>query len=264
MFNVRLIKAEGLRRILVLAFYLGMAVVSIKSVVSDALMQQKAFALVVLAMLPVLLWLEFKRYMYVKANGELNLKDMPEECLKHTRFVIKSDFLKQYQNMAPFQEGYALLDLNRAGEIRKTLQERFGRRYELSKGRNFEHSYLLFQTAAAMGERNRLKENYEEIEKIFNAQQRLSGDLITLKYYIEAVYMACTGEARKAIERFEGLDKSAFKRREMTYYHYFMAKALMLDQQYDRAEEEYAKSRELSPGNRFIESHPLSSRKTKK
>ena len=264
MFNVRLIKAEGLRRILVLAFYLGMAIVSVKSAVSDVDMRQKAFALVVLLMLPVLLWLEFKRFIYVKANNELNQKDMPEESLKHTRFVIKSDFLKQYQNMAPFQEGYALLDLDQADEIKKTLETRFGRKYELSKGRNFEHSYLLFQAAAAKGDRNRLKENYEEIQKIFNSQPRLSGDLITLKFYIEAVFLACTGEAKKAIERFEGLDRSAFKRREMTYFHYFMAKALMMDQQYDRAEEEYAKARELSPNNRFIETHPIASHKTKK
>lgn len=262
MFNVRLIKAEGLRRVLVLAFYLGMTVVSFSILFSNADMRQKAFALVVLVMIPVLLWLEFKRYIYVKANNELNQKDMPEECLKHTRFVIKSDFfLKQYQNMAPFQEGYALLDLDRADEIKKTLEERFGRRYELSKGRNFEHSYLLFQTAAAKNDRNRLKENYEEIEKIFSTQQRLSGDLITLRHYIEAVYLACTGDATKAIERFELLDINAFKKRELTYYNYFYARACQLNHDYEKAEELYRKAVESSPNNLFIRNHPITARK---
>ncbi len=262
MFNVRLIKAEGLRRVLVLAFYLGMTVVSLNILLSNAEMRQKAFALVVLLMVPVLLWLEFKRYIYVKANNELNQKDMPEECLKHTRFVIKTDLLlKQYQNMAPFQEGYALLDLDRAEEIRKTLEERFKRKYEFSKGRNFEHSYLLFQAAAAKGDRNRLKENYEEIDRIFNTQQRLSGDLITLRHYIEAVNMACNGEAAKAIERFEHLDTNAFKRRELTYYNYFYAKACQMNHDYEKAEELYRKAVELSPNNLFLRNHPITARK---
>lgn len=262
MFNVRLIKAEGLRRVLVLAFYLGMAIVSAVTLASEADMRQKAFALVVILLIPVLLWLEFKRFMYVKANNELNQKDLPQECLDHTRFVIKNDFLlKQYQNLAPFQEGYALLDLDRANEIRETLESRFGRFYEMSRGRNFEHSYLLFQTAAAKGDRNRLKENYETIEKIFSSQSRLSGDLITLKYYIEAVYLTCTGETKKALERFESLDTNAFKRREMTYYNYFYAKACLLDHDYDRAQDFYDKAVELSPNNLFIRNHPVSGRK---
>ena len=262
MFNVRLIKAEGLRRILVLAFYLAMTVVSVMMLTSNADMRQKAFGLVVLVLIPFLLWFEYKRYVYVKANDELNKKDMPEECLKHTRFVIKTDILlKQYQNMAPFQEGYALLDLDRADEIKETLASRFGKRYELSKGRNFEHSYLLFQAAAAKGDRNHLKENYEEIEKIFNSQQRLSGDLITLRHYIEAINLACTGEASKALERFELLDTNAFKRREMTYYYYFYARACQMDHDYDKAEELYRKAVELSPNNRFIKNHPVTARK---
>ena len=262
MFNVRLIKAEGIRRILVLLFYIAVTGVSIRTIINREEMGSIGLAIVWLFMVPFLLWFELKRYIYVKANDELNKKDMPEECLKHTRFVIKSDFLlKQYQNMAPFQEGYALLDLDRADEVKSTLEERFKRKYEYSKGRNFEHSYLLFQTAAAKGDRNRLKENYEEIEKIFSTQQRLSGDLITLRHYIEAVYLACTGEAAKAIERFELLDTNAFKRREMTYYNYFYARACQLNHDYDKAEELYRKAVELSPNNVFIRNHPITSRK---
>ena len=264
MFNVRLIKAEGLRRFLVLAFYLGLLIVAVKVVSSDVDMAQKAPCLIVFLFVPIALWLELKRYIYVRANHELNEEDKPQSCLDHTRFVIKFDWLlKQYQNLAPFQEGYALLDLDRADEIKETLESRFGRRYELSKGRNFEHSYLLFLLSAVKKEQKKVKEHFEQIDKIFSSQQRLSGDLITLRYYIEAIYYTCTGEAKKAIERFEGLDLNAFKKRELTYYHYFLAKAYTLDHQYEKADESYRKAIELSPNNRYIANHPISGQKTK-
>ncbi len=264
MFNVRLIKAEGLRRILVLLFYAAAAFVAVKVILSDADMSQKAMCLVVLAMMPFLLWFELKRYIYVRANHELNEEDKPEECLKHTRFVINSDFLlKQYQNLAPFQEGYALVDLDRADEVEETMKSRFKRRYEFSKGRNFEHTYLLFLLAALKKDRNRAKEHFEQIDKIFSSQERLSGDLITLRYYIEAIYHMSMGDAKKAIERFEGLDIKAFKRRELTYYHYFLSKAYVLDHQYEKAEAEYQEALKLSPNNLFIRNHPVQSGKTK-
>ena len=264
MFNVRLIKAEGLRRVIVLSFYLAAFIASVFIVSSNADIAQKASCLIVFILLPFGLWFEYKRYIYVKSNHELNDLDQPQACLDHTRFVMKYDFLlKQYQNLAPFQEGYALIDLNQINNVESVLESRFGKKYEKSKNLNFEHSYLLFQTAALKKDQKKVKEYYQQLDKVFNAQNRLSKDLITLRHYIDGIYYVCINENSKALDHFENLDTEAFKRRELTYYYYFSAKAYMLDQNYASAESYYAKAKELSPNNTFIVNHPIHSVKTK-
>ena len=263
MFNVRLIKAEGLRRFLVLLFYAAAIVLAITWLAGKYTVAEKASAIILLVLVPFGLWNEYVRYIYTLGNKELNVLCDPEACLKHTRFVMKVDFLlHQYEHMAPFQEGYATIDIDRLQDVKKQLNDRLGKRYFKSMARNFEHIYLLFIVAVLSHDQGEVKAQYNEISKLFKAQERLSGDLITLKYFIEAIYKSATGNSKEALDMFEHLDTKAFKNRELTYYYYFLARTYNLERQYDKALEAHQKAKELSPKNLYVQNHEVVTHKS--
>ena len=260
MFHVRLIKAEGLRRAIVLFFYLAALVVSIILITNGTNVQEASSGLMVLILIPFGLWFEFVRYVYTLGNKELNILGEPEKCLKHTHFVMKVDFfLHQYEEMAPYQEGLAMMDLNMINDAKTRIRDRLGKRYEKEKQHNFELNFLLFTIAVAKKDSTDLKRCHENINKILGAQPRLSADVTTLKNYIEGIYLMQTGEYIKARNIFESLDIKAFKNRQLAYYYFYYS--IILNNTFakdkDKAQEMYKKALEIYPKNEYIKAHPI-------
>lgn len=258
MFHVRLIKAEGLRRAIVLFFYIAALIVAILLLTNGTNVQEASSGLMVLVLIPFGLWFEFVRYIYTLGNKELNITGEPEKCLKHTRFVMKVDFfLHQYEEMAPYQEGLALMDLNMINEAKQQIRDRLGKRYDKEKEHNFELNFLLFSIAVAKKDPTDFKRCYEKMNKILGAQPRLSADVATLKNYIEGIHLMQNGEYIKAKNIFESLDTNAFKNRQLAYYYFYYSRILNNTNAKEKAQEAYNKALEIYPKNEYIKAHPI-------
>ena len=258
MFHVRLIKAEGLRRTIVLFFYLGAFILSMSLISYGKTAQEASSGLMVLFLIPFGLWFEIVRYIYTLGNKELNITCQPDKCIKHTRFVMKVDFLlHQYEEMAPYQEGLAMLDLNMINDVKPQIMKRLGKRFDKEKEHNFELNFLLFTLAVAKNDHSSTKRCYDNINRILGTQTRLSTDVVTLKNYIDGIYLMQIGEYIKARNIFEELNIKAFKNRQLAYYYFYYSKILFNTKEENRSLEMYNKSLDIYPKNEYIKSHLL-------
>lgn len=250
--TVRLIKAEKLRRILVICFYCASAFTLIYFLNRARTPEEQFQYLFILLLLPVGIYLEILRYFYAKANDALNIDCDAARCYKLITIVEKADLIRRFKVSVCYLKGFALLSLNRSGEVKEMIEKQLGAGMTAKRKLDFEYNYLMFSIAAVRDDKAELKSSYENMRRIFKLSKRISGDIRSLESLIDAIYQCRTHQYKAAEASFARIRAGALKPHEQAYYYYYLAILCSETKREDDAHSYYEKACETAPKIPYI------------
>lgn len=247
--KVTLVKAEGLRRVLVALFYAAYIFTMAYSLRHAAPADREIY-IVMLILAPFGIWCEVVRFFYTRANDALNENCDPERCLKLLHFVRCADILHMFQYTAPYLQGFATLDLNQLDKVEPQLSKALAGQSASKYMGSFEYRYLMFSVYAENGDREQMNEHYDALGRIINAGKRTAADVMSLRQLLCGIYQLKNGKNEDAATAFENVNPEALKPRMRAYYHFYIAQLLQAVQQQAQAKDAYQKAVALAP--RFL------------
>ena len=249
--TVKLIQAEGLRRILVALFYAAAIFVLIYFAVRSQTPEERFQYLFFLLFVPVGIYYEILRYLYGKASDALNVRCDAAGCLKLAERTAKADLFQRFRVSVYYLQGFALLDLNRPDEAEERI-EKLGSSLTSKRKLDFEYNYLMFQISAARGDRKRMKAHYDGMRRIFSMNRRVSTGIRSLEALADGICLYRQHSLEAAEKALRLAVPEDLKQREQAYYYWYYSAVLYAMDRKRQAEELYEKAREMAPGLPFI------------
>ncbi len=255
MLQIRLIKAEGLRRLLVCAFFIAYTVTFVYFLKYATDINDMILYFFLLLFVPFGILYEIIRYRYSKALELLNNDCDPESALAGIQFVKRADFLQRYRAQIAYIECFVLLDTDRAGDALAFIHTQISKVIIGNKRSNFEYNYLLFSAFVSLGDKVQAETYLTNIRKICNTQSRPGNDIDSLNNSIEGIFEAVFGDASLAMDYFEKieLDKITPREQARTFYYRSISESLAGD--HTGARRDFDKAIAIAPKINFFKNH---------
>jgi len=255
MFNVKLIRAEGLRRVLVALFYIGYVFSMVYCIVHARENENISAYYILLAIVPFGVWCEVLRCLYLKANDALNLSCDPKRCLRLLSVVQKTDILHQYQVLAPYLRGFAQLDMNHAAAVEGSVLTQAGTAMTAKRRLDFEFNFLMFSAAVALHDFPKTQQYFETLQRIFSVAKRTTADIISLQKLISGIFLLRSTRISEAAAVLNTVNPEALKPRMRAYFCFYLSELYLASGQRGAAEEAYRKAVSLAPAILLIAEH---------
>jgi len=256
MFSVRLIKAEGLRRVLVVMFYFAYTITMIYCMVHTPAMNDRVVYGVLWLFVPFGTLYEIIRFQYAKANDSLHQHCNPKAAMQHLRFVNRADFLKRYILQAAYLESAAMIDQNEIDDAEKFIADRLDKMLNTNKKLNFEYNYLHFTICVVREDKKQIHAYYLALERIFQVQKKFHTDLLSLKSSIDGAYYLTEGRLDKSQKAFSKANPDLLGNRERAWHYYYLSRLSYQLNQPNYAEQYYIQATRLAPGIPLFSNRP--------
>ncbi len=254
-FTVRLIKAERLRRMLVLLFYGAYAVAMGYCLVHAANQSDQFLYGFLLLFVPFGLLYELVRYYFGKSSDALNRQCDPALALRCLGVVRRADLLSRYRTQAGHLEGLALLDQDRVGEAQTLIETRLDKLLGTNTSLHFEYNYLCFSVAAVCGDKEKLQDCHAALKKIIGLKQKPGADLVSLFNCIDGIFHLQCRAYDAAEEAFDRVQLEALSTREQARCFYYRAVLCARQKAPEASQQLYERALALAPEIALFQNH---------
>lgn len=247
MFGIKLIKAERLRRFLVILFYLGFAVTMIYCFLHTDNSDDKVLYILLCVFIPFGLWYEMIRYKYTKCNDYLHDRCCPNKVLRLTQFIYKYDIFKRYKLQTMYLEGFALIDLARMEDAKNFILKSLDRLAGTGKKLNFEYNYLNFMLWTIEKDRKEVQIYYTSLKKIFSMNKNSNENILSLKYMVDGIYCYTNKQYKNAKMFFDRVKSELLGKHECAWYYFYFSKILYENNEVKNSTQYFLKACEMAP-----------------
>lgn len=250
--SVRLIKAEGLRRILVAVFYLAFIMTMVYCLMYPNQADDRILYAVLLLFVPFGVLYEVIRFFFAKASDGLNKECDPEQARRYVTRVRRLDFLKRYRTQLAYLDGFITLDENRIKAEIDNINDQLLRLPNSNRKLDFQYNYLLFSCYVELCDKKNTAQYYDAVRKIIGLRERPGNDLISLGNFVYGIYNLFEKNYDKAQNAFNKVKPQDLSERERARYYFYSARLSARMGDTEEMEKNYQTAIELAPAIQMI------------
>lgn len=219
---------ESSRRIVTYAIYAVFSIYTLVKLIQEPSAAGKVcYSLIIIVILGIAVWAEYLRVLYYKMIKALSMDCDPASAKQCYHQLEKRDFLKSYRNTLLIFDTLYYQDINQPQTCIDLLEQNekvFRSSLDFLLIRNYTYFFSFYK----LGNRTKVKKYYPEVMKMKDT--KVKGTKVSPLYnweYIEAVYLLCDKEYKKAVTAFANVNTKNMNHRELAQYYTEFGKAYM-------------------------------------
>lgn len=219
---------ETTRRVVTYLMYAAFLIYTVMKLIEEPSAAGKtAYGLILLVILGVAVWAEYLRVLYYKMIKELSMECNPSGAKHYYHLLQKRDFLKSYRYTLMIFDTLYYQDINQPAkciEIVDNNEKAFRSSLDYLLIRNYTYFYSYYK----LGNRTKVKKYYPEV--MMMKDKKVKGTKVSPLYnweFIEAIYLLCDKDYKKAIAAFANINPKNMNNRELSQYYTEFGKAYM-------------------------------------